>query len=154
VRCEHCGQQYGYTYVGTATSDVGFLEFSSQKAAGRATQAAAQDESGNFHRCPSCGRYQSWMINNARNSAGAKGCTWGCITAFLVPLALVLTVFGLGALLKIEPDRMMDMVGLFAVLAVPTCIGLGIVYYLYRRFIWNPNSEGARLKALSKGKLR
>jgi len=72
------------------------------------------------------------------------------VTAFLVPLALVLIVFGLGALLKIEPDRMMDMVGLFAVLAVPTCIGLGIVYYLYRRFIWNPNSESARLKALRK----
>jgi len=153
VQCEFCGHRYSYEYMGTATSDVGFLE-SSQKAAGRASQAAMKDESGNFHRCPSCGRYQSWMIKNTRTSAAAKGCTWGCVTAFLVPLALVVIVFGLSALLKTEPERMMDIVGLPAMLSILTCLGLGIVYYLYRRFIWNPNSEKARLKALRKGKLR
>jgi hypothetical protein len=150
VQCEHCGHQYGYEYVGTATSDVGFFE-ASQKAAGRAGQAAMKDESGNFHRCPSCGLYQSWMIPHAKSSTAAKGCSWGCVSAFVIPMALVFIAFGLSALLKIELDRMMDSVGLFAVLAIPTCLGLGIVYYLYRRFIWNPNSEGARSRALRKG---
>ena len=28
VQCEHCGRQYGYTYVGKSTSDVRLLEFS------------------------------------------------------------------------------------------------------------------------------
>jgi len=74
VQCEHCGRQYNDTYVGKAASDVGLLEFSSRKAAGRAAQAATQDESGNSYRCPGCGRYQSWMLQHAKSSAAAKGC--------------------------------------------------------------------------------
>jgi hypothetical protein len=154
VQCEHCGHQYSYTYEGKSTSDVGLLEFSSQKAAGRATQAAVEDEGGNFHRCPSCGHYQSWMIRHAKNSAAAKGCTWGCVSALIVPLALVGIVFGLSAVLKMEADQMMDVVGGPMVLILFACLGLGLVYYVYRRFLWNPNSGRARTRALRTGKLR
>jgi hypothetical protein len=154
VQCGHCGRQYNYTYVGKAASDVGLLEFSSRKAAGRAAQAASQDESGNFYRCPGCGRYQSWMLQHAKSSAAAKGCTWGCVGALIVPLALVGVVFGLGALLSVEADQMMDRVGGPMLLALFACFALGLVYYLYRRFQWNPNGEKARLKALRTGKLR
>ena len=154
VRCEHCGRQYNYTYVGKATSDVEFLDFSSRKAAGRAAQAAIKDESGNFHRCPDCGRYQSWMLQHARSGAAAKGCQWGCVGALIVPLALVGVVFGLGALLGVEADQMMDQVGGPMLLALFACFALGLVYYLYCRFVWNPNGERVRLKALRTGKLR
>jgi hypothetical protein len=154
VQCEHCGQQYNYTYEGGAVSDVGFLEFSSRKAAGRATQAAVQDESGNFHRCPGCGRYQSWMIQHAKDGAAAKGCTWGCLSALIVPLGLLGVVFGLGDLLNVEPDQMMDAAGCPTMFVLAAWIGSGVAYYAYRRFVWDPNSERARLKALRTGKLR
>jgi hypothetical protein len=63
-------------------------------------------------------------------------------------------VFGLGALLSVEADQMMDRVGGPMLLALFACFALGLVYYLYRRFVWNPNGEKARLKALRTGKLR
>jgi hypothetical protein len=154
VQCEHCGRQYDYTYVGKATSDVGLLEFSSRQATGRAAQAAVKDESANFHRCPSCGRYQSWMIQHAKNSAALKGCTWGCVSALILPLALVLVVFGLSALLDVEADQVMDVVSGPLVLVFLACFGLSLVYYVYRRFVWNPNSERARSRALRTGKPR
>lgn len=154
VQCEHCGHPYDYTYVGKASSEVGFSDFSSRKAAGRASEAALKDESGNFHRCPSCGHYQSWMVQHARNSAAAKGCTWGCVSTLILPLALVGVVFGLGALLAVDADRMMEAVGGLVILAFLAFFSLGLVYYVYRRFIWNPNSERARSKALRTGKLR
>jgi len=65
VQCEHCGRQYNYVYVGKAASDVGLLEFSSRKAAGRAAQAATQDESGNFHRWPSWASCSGWALSSA-----------------------------------------------------------------------------------------
>ena len=154
VQCEHCGHEYGYTYEGKASSEVGLGEFSSRKAAGRASVAAAKDESGNFHRCPSCGYYQSWMVKHAKNSAAAKGCTWGCVSTLILPLALVGVVFGLGALLDVEAEQMMDATGGPVVLAFLGFLCLGLIYYMYRRFIWDPNTERARSRALRTGKLR
>ena len=155
VQCEHCGQQYNYIYEGTAVSSVRFLDFSSDKATARATKAAMQDESGNFHRCPSCGRYQSWMIQHAKNRAAIKGCTWGCLGPLVIlPLAMVAVVFGLGSLLNVDANQMMDSAGSYVMLIFVACVGLGIAYYLYRRILWNPNSERARLRAMRTGKLR
>ena len=154
VQCEHCGHQYDYTYMGKASSDVGLLESSSQKAAGRASGAAMRDESGNFHRCPSCGHYQSWMVEHARNSVAAKGCTWGCVGAVILPLALLGVVFGLSALLTVEADQVMNMVTGPLLLVFLAFFSLVLVYYVYRRFAWNPNGERARSKALRTGKLR
>ena len=48
---------------------------------------------------------------------------------------------------------MMDVVGGPMVLILFACLGLGLVYYMYRRFLWNPNSERARSRALRTGKL-
>jgi len=79
---------------------------------------------------------------------------WGCVGALIVPLALLGLVFGLGALLSVEADEMMDRVSGPMVLALFACFGLGLLYYFYRRFVWNPNGKKARLKALRTGKLR
>ena len=49
---------------------------------------------------------------------------------------------------------MMDRVGGPMLLALFACFALGLVYYLYRRYVWNPNGERARLKAFRTGKLR